>query len=72
MDKSIARERFSGWGGVDKDQPDTFYGEYGSRFSDGSLIDLSEKNSWVKDVDENMAMEYGRKAAMIIDFCSEK
>ena len=72
MDKSIASERFSGWGSVDKGQPDTFYGEYGSRFSDGSLIDLSEKNSWVRDIDESMALEYGKKAAMIIDFCSGK
>ncbi len=35
-DESIAPERFSGWGAVDKDQPDTFYGEYETVLDAGS------------------------------------
>ncbi len=29
-DESIAPERFSGWGGITKEEPETFYGEYGT------------------------------------------
>jgi pectinesterase len=35
MDDSIAPERFSGWGGITKDEPDTFYGEFGTRIAAG-------------------------------------
>lgn len=34
MDETIAPERFSGWGGITKNQPDTFYGEYGTKIAD--------------------------------------
>ncbi|MBP5244237.1 MAG: hypothetical protein J6Z28_05915, partial [Succinivibrio sp.] len=55
MDKTIAPERFSGWGAVDKDEPDTFYGEYGTREFDGSsFADISHKNSWVKEITEDI------------------
>ena len=51
MDKSIAPERFSGWGAIDKNQPDTYYGERGSvSLEDGSKISLDRKNSWVRDI----------------------
>ena len=33
MDDSIAPERFSGWGGITKDEPSTFYGEFGTRIA---------------------------------------
>ena len=36
-DKSIAPERFSGWGGITKDEPQTFYGEFGTRLVDGTV-----------------------------------
>ena len=35
MDDSIAPERFSGWGGITKDEPDTFYGEFGTKIAAG-------------------------------------
>lgn len=58
MDESIAPERFSGWGAIDKDQPDTYYGEYGSvSLESGEAADLSSKNSFVRDITEE---EYDR------------
>lgn len=36
MDDSIAPERFSGWGGITKDEPNTFYGEFGTRIASGT------------------------------------
>ena len=51
MDNTIAPERFSGWGAVDREEPETFYGEYGTKNLDGSsFADLSHKNSWVKEI----------------------
>lgn len=50
MDETIAPERFSGWGAVDKNQPDTYYGEYGSMDLDGNKISLDNKNFFVKDI----------------------
>ena len=35
MDETIAPERFSGWGGITKDEPDTFYGEFGTKIMGG-------------------------------------
>jgi pectinesterase len=53
MGDCIAPERFSGWGAVDKDEPETFYGEYNSRnLDDSSFADLSHKNTWVKELDK--------------------
>ncbi len=64
MDKSIAPERFSGWGAIDKDQPDTYYGEYGSvSLESGEAIDLSKKNSFVRDITEE---EYKRLSSVIL------
>ena len=58
MDDSIAPERFSGWGKITKNEPSAYYGEYGSvSLSEGSDIDISGKNSWVKDLDEAAAGE---------------
>ena len=63
MDDAIATERFSGWGAITKDEPDTFYGEYGSvSLSDGNAIDISGKNPWVKDLDEETAKEINERA----------
>ncbi len=51
-DKTIAPERFSGWGAIDKDQPDTYYGEFGTKLlEDNCFVSLDHKNSWVKDID---------------------
>lgn len=36
-DESVAPERFSGWGGITKDEPQTFYGEFGTRLVDGTV-----------------------------------
>lgn len=36
-DKSVAPERFSGWGGITKDEPQTFYGEFGTKLVEGEL-----------------------------------
>ena len=36
MDATIAPERFSGWGGIRVDQPETFCGEFGSRVVDAA------------------------------------
>jgi len=57
MDESIAPERFSGWGGITKDEPSTFYGEFGS-----VTVSLIQKNPWVRDIDESLASEISRRA----------
>ncbi len=70
MDDSIAKERFSGWGGITKEEPLTYYGEYGTRLmEDGSTADLSNKNPWVKDIDESTAEDILRRADEVIDIC---
>ncbi len=71
MDESISPKRFSGWGAVDKVHPDVFYGEYGSVCDDGSEVDLSSKNSWVKDVDDEMAGEISVLADAIVGIFTE-
>lgn len=45
MDESISPKRFSGWGDVDKEHPDSFYGEYGEVKSIGvsEYIQLVER-----------------------------
>ena len=67
MDDTIATERFSGWGAVDKMHPDTFYGEYGTISADGEEIELSGKNSFVKDIDENMVKNINHEADLIVE-----
>lgn len=80
-DKSVAPERFSGWGGITKDEPQTFYGEFGTRLVDGTvagdggagaagqLVDLSCKNPWVKDIDEALAAELSKRADEVVKTC---
>ena len=72
MDETIAPERFSGWGAVDKPQPGTYYGEYGTRDDKGALTDLSKKNSWVKDVDADEADKISSLADEIINEVMKK
>ena len=67
MDETISPKRFSGWGGVDKDEPSTFFGEYLSLDEKGSAIDLSGKNPWIKDIDEKTALELNARAEEIAD-----
>jgi pectinesterase len=66
MDDTIAKERFSGWGGITKDEPETFYGEYNTIVSD-KMADLSEKNPWVRDIDDKIAAEISERADGIIN-----
>ena len=77
MDESIAPERFSGWGDVKKDEPETFYGEYGTRLmtdgsgagnadTSGNFVSLEHKNPWVRDIDEATAMEISRRADELV------
>jgi len=69
MDDAIADERFSGWGGIDKDEPETCYGEFGTVDMNGNCVDISGKNSWVRDIDEAAAAELEKRADSIIDDC---
>ncbi|MCR5556771.1 MAG: pectin esterase [Butyrivibrio sp.] len=63
MDDCIAKERFSGWGAVQKDEPETFYGEFGTKGLDGSsFADLSYKNPWVKEITEEIYNELNRRS----------
>ena len=61
MDETIAKERFSGWGGIAKDEPQTWYGEYGTMV-DGKSADLSGKNPWVRDIDDKTAASISQRA----------
>ncbi len=70
MDETIAPERFSGWGGVGKEEPETFYGEFGTVNDKGEAADLSKKNAWVKDVTGDMASELSSKAEKIVSACT--
>ncbi len=80
MDESIAPERFSGWGGITKDEPETFYGEFGSGTASDEegnsakggpekCCDLSRKNHWVKDIDEALAAELSARADEVVCLC---
>ncbi len=71
MDDTIAPERFSGWEGVDRDEPDTFYGEFGTRTADGqSITGFPAKNSWVRDIDEDLADEISMRADEVVRLTS--
>lgn len=66
MGECIAPERFSGWGAVDKEEPKTFYGEYGTKSLDGSsFTNLSHKNSWVKEITEDICNRINSEADKI-------
>lgn len=85
MDESIAPERFSGWGGITKDEPNTFYGEYGTRVVSGlqagadaqnamdssKVVSLDHKNHWVRNIDEATAEEISRLADDVVRICTE-
>jgi pectinesterase len=79
MDESIAPERFSGWGGITKDEPGTYYGEYGTRvISDpqagsGSSREasLDRKNPWVRDIDQATVADISRRADEVVLACTE-
>ncbi|WP_051151015.1 pectinesterase family protein [Butyrivibrio sp. VCB2006] len=67
MDRSIAKERFSGWGAVDKDQPDTYYGEKGSIYLDTKEpIPLDNNNKFVKDISDEFAADLSQKVDDLI------
>ncbi len=68
MDKTIAAERFSGWGNVSKDEPDTYYGEYGSiNLEDDQPVSLDQKNSWVKEIDPEIYKSIIEKADELVE-----
>ena len=67
MDETIAPERFSGWSSIDKEYPETFYGEYGTVDSQGNKVDLSHKNSWINNIDDEMYSEINKQAECIIN-----
>ena len=67
MDRTIAPERFSGWGSISNDEPETFYGEYGSKdLHDGKEISLSQKNPWVKEIDAETYKDLKDKADKLV------
>ena len=67
MDDTIAQERFSGWGSIEKAYPDTFYGEWRTVDGAGNSIDLSMKNPWVRVIDNEMYSEINKQAEDIIN-----
>jgi pectinesterase len=94
MDETIAPERFSGWGGITKDEPEAYYGEYGTKIADNislvggcgndlkaiwrdivekkgnlPLADLSGKNHWVKDIDEEIVRDISQMADEVVRVC---
>ena len=70
-DDTISPYRFSGWGGVTRDEPDTFFAEYGGRLVDSigekdvAQVDMSGKNPWVKVLTSNQADDILKDAAEI-------
>ena len=67
MGDCIAQERFSGWGAVDKDEPETYYGEYNTKNLDSSsFADLSYKNPWVKEITREVYNELADKADQLV------
>ena len=67
MDDSIAPERFSGWGGITKDEPDTFYGEFGTRIAAGIGAEGSNTASEATTGDAegaNTGAEAGKPASL--------
>ncbi len=66
MDETIAPERYSGWGMVDKDEPIAFMGEYGNRLLCGQPCDMARKNPWVKELDERLYKSIDAVAERIV------
>ncbi len=67
MDKTIAPERFSGWGAIDKDEPSTYYGEFHSiSLKDGGLLSLEKKNLWITDLSEADYESINQRADQIV------
>ncbi|WP_026523120.1 pectinesterase family protein [Butyrivibrio sp. VCB2001] len=60
MDDSIAPERFSGWGGITKDEPNTFYGEFGTRIATG----IGAEGSNTASEAPNSGAEAGKPASL--------
>ncbi len=58
-DSSISPYRFSGWGAVTKDEPDTSFAEYGGVVVDAANVkcpvDMSHRNPWVKELSSDEA-----------------
>ncbi|MCR5675195.1 MAG: pectin esterase [Lachnospiraceae bacterium] len=64
-DDSIAARRFSGWGAVDKDEPDAMLAEYRTVNADGDPVDMNGKNPWVKVLSDAEAAEIVRQADIL-------
>lgn len=69
MDDSINPLRFSGWGNATKEE-DAFFGEYRSVYEDGRPVDISGKNPWLADIDDNLAKDINTKAQEIVSLCT--
>ena len=68
MDDAVAPERFSGWGGITKDEPSATYGEYNTiSLEDGKPVSLADKNVWVKDIDSDTYNVLIEKSDSLID-----
>lgn len=67
MDKTIAPERFSGWGAVEKDEPLTYYGEYNSiSLENGGYLSTEKKNMWIKDLTEDDYNSINKRADKLV------
>jgi len=69
-DESISPYRFSGWGGITKDEPETTFAEFGGKvvYDDSKEelpVDMSHKNPWVKELSDTQAQELLKKSEEI-------
>ena len=62
---AIAPLRFSGWGSIDKDEPDAGLCEYKPMTADRRPLDISSRNPWVKLLDDSEANEIKKNAAAL-------
>ncbi len=62
FDRSIHPRRYSGWGEVEKEEPDAFLAEYDSRWTDGNPVPMSERNPWVRILTGGEADQLEEKA----------
>ena len=58
FDDCIHPRRYSGWGEIEKDEPDATLAEYDSRGTDGTPQGMEERNPWVKVLTAEEAARY--------------
>ncbi|MCR4923212.1 MAG: pectin esterase [Lachnospiraceae bacterium] len=69
FDRSINEKRFSGWGAVDANEKEAYFGEYGSKDEEGKLMDLSNRNSFVRLLSDEEAGSFLKTAKEIKKDC---